>query len=77
MSSIKQLKTPSYILKAVHNYNKKNKDLINQKKDIDLYISSYDKVAFEKELSKQFRIKNIKELNTRSIYFCENINDKL
>ena len=31
MSSIKQLKTPSYILKAVHNYNKKNKDLINQK----------------------------------------------
>ena len=31
MSSIKQLKTPSYILRAVHNYNKKNNDLINQK----------------------------------------------
>ena len=40
-------------------------------------MSSYDKVAFEKELSKQFRIKNIKKLNTRSIYFCENINGKL
>jgi len=29
--NIKQFKTPSYILRAVHNYNKKNNDLINQK----------------------------------------------
>jgi len=28
---IKHFKTPSYILKAVHTYNKKNHDLINQK----------------------------------------------
>ena len=29
--NIKQFKTPSYILKAVHNYNKKNSEIINQK----------------------------------------------
>ena len=27
----KQFKTPSYILKAVHTYNKKNSEIINQK----------------------------------------------
>jgi hypothetical protein len=65
------------IIEFPHIDDPKVQQLISQKKDIDLYVSGYDKAVFEKELSKQFRIKNIKELNTRTIYFCENINDKL
>lgn len=64
------------LIEFPHIDDPKVQQLINQKKDIDLYIAAYDKTVFEKELSKQFRIKNIKELSTRTIYFCENINDK-
>ncbi len=64
------------IIEFPHIEDPKVQQLLNQKKDIDLYISAYDKKVFEKELSKQFRIKNIKELSTRTIYFCENINEK-
>ena len=64
------------IIEFPHIDDPKVQQLLNQKKDKDLYISAYGKEIFEKELSKQFRIKNIKELSTRTIYFCENINEK-
>ena len=47
--------------------------LINQKKEQELYKTGYDKNKFERELLKYYKIIKIIGMETRTIYYCENI----
>jgi hypothetical protein len=61
------------IIEFPHIDDSKVIQLINQKKEQELYKTGYDKNKFERELLKYYKIIKIIGMETRTIYYCENI----
>jgi len=64
------------IIEFPHIVDSKVLQLIKQKKEPELYKQGYDKNKFESELLKYYKIIKTIGMETRTIYYCENINDK-
>ena len=70
------IKSGNLIIEFPHIDDAKVQQLISQKKEPELYKRVYDKNKFENELLKYYKIIKIIEMETRTIYYCENISVK-
>ncbi len=57
-------------------YDEKVLELLNQKKEPEIYLREYNIDSFEEELKKYFKISIKKNLNSRILYYCENQSDE-
>lgn len=69
-------KSGNLIIEFPHIDDSKVQQLISQKKEPELYKVEYDKNKFENELLKYYKIIKIIGMETRTIYCCENIDNK-